>query len=505
MKIDKKLRNRIEQIDNNLDNMVKNPYRKQSRFPLWAKFAIPIGGAALSVGLVLAIVLPIASNASGKNVLNINGETYTRLTEPKREKVTETSNMFMSSKTYDSYMAFSKKFTKLVMDTNNKKKEDNLAVSIPDAYLCLAITGIISDEKGLNDVLSYFELSSIDELRVAAKEVVSTLGTLFKNKEGKLVGGFNLNSIWLNPDKVRLLKEKDEELYKDLEEIFDASLYMGALTSNKANQYLQDNGLKEMPVPSIELDDSDPSALSVMSVFYYMDSFVEAKKYLNEYKKGTHKMDYTVNGTTKKVDYIEKWMEISEVYENEKFYGSPLWLDNSCIDFFLPNDRNALPSSILDDVLDENYHLKKVSYIDPFDGSEEESTKHSVNISAPYFSLDNKIELGHDDLSKVFPNLTLTGAASRLAETLSGDPMCLDSILQFSKTRFNYDGFYSCSVTITQLIEVSALVVPGRFELVLDHPYVFETKKTVLLDGDKRKGRSIPAVIGEIIDPVYTE
>ena len=51
-----------------------------------------------------------------------------------------------------------------------------------------------------------------------------------------------------------------------LEEIFDASLYMGALTSNKANHYLQDNGLKEMPVPSIELDDSDPAALSVMSV-----------------------------------------------------------------------------------------------------------------------------------------------------------------------------------------------------------------------------------------------
>ncbi|MBQ4255286.1 MAG: hypothetical protein II721_04740, partial [Bacilli bacterium] len=142
MKIDKKLRNRIEQIDNNLDNMVKNPYKKQPRFPLWAKFAIPIGGAALSVGLVLAIVLPIASNANGNNVINTNGETYTRLTEPKREKVTETSNTFMSSKTYDSYMAFSKKFTKLVMDTNNKEREDNLAVSIPDAYLCLAITGI---------------------------------------------------------------------------------------------------------------------------------------------------------------------------------------------------------------------------------------------------------------------------------------------------------------------------------------------------------------------------
>ena len=51
MKIDKKLMNRIEQIDNNLDNMVKNPYKKQPRFPLWAKFAIPIGSAALSVGI----------------------------------------------------------------------------------------------------------------------------------------------------------------------------------------------------------------------------------------------------------------------------------------------------------------------------------------------------------------------------------------------------------------------------------------------------------------------
>ena len=41
-----------------------------------------------------------------------------------------------------------------MMEVNNKN-ENSLAISIPDAYLCLAILGAISSDSARNDVLSY--------------------------------------------------------------------------------------------------------------------------------------------------------------------------------------------------------------------------------------------------------------------------------------------------------------------------------------------------------------
>ena len=206
---------------------------------------------------------------------NADISAYSRLTTDKLEKISTKNYFDLSSKTYDSYMAFARKFTSLMMKENNLSNEQSLGISIPDAYLCLAIVGITSIKEACDDVLNYLELSSISELRVAVKEILKCFATLFKNSDGKLVGGYNLNSIWLNPEKVLLIKEKDEELYKDLEEVFGASIFMEALTSEKANNYLKVEGLKDMPTPKIVLEDEDPCALNVMSVYYCLDYFFD--------------------------------------------------------------------------------------------------------------------------------------------------------------------------------------------------------------------------------------
>ena len=68
MGLDKKLKKRIEQIDKNLDAIVKNPYEKvisepvSEPAPKWARWVFPIGGAFLSVCLALSIILPLALN-----------------------------------------------------------------------------------------------------------------------------------------------------------------------------------------------------------------------------------------------------------------------------------------------------------------------------------------------------------------------------------------------------------------------------------------------------------
>ena len=456
---------------------------------------------------LLPLILLTSLSACNSATISIEGG---RLTTPKINKVSDKYQNQMSQKTYDSYLAFAKKFTSFVMDVNNLEDEKSLGISIPDAYICLAITGVLSKEESMDDVLSYLELSSLEELRTAIKEVISTLGTLFKDYEGKLSGGYNLNSVWYNPDKVRLLKEKDEELYKDLEEVFDASLYHEALTSDKANQYLKDNGLKDLPTPTIQLDDDDPSAMSVMSVYYCIDYFIDHEFYKQQYQSGKHKMDYTYSNNTSKVDYIEK-RTTNIVYENENFYGAYMGINRLDMAFFLPNDKNALPSSILNDVLNENYHNKKGKAIYS-DGREEETEQHNIHISAPYFSLNNSASLENEDLNKILPVISDKfndhGAGARIVEPryeLGYEYLFLDYIKQFSVMKFNYDGFYSCSVTIGGYGGATSAepVTIENFELTLDHPYVFEVRKMIRVNEDKYV--HLPIVIGEIVTPNYQD
>ena len=493
MNLEKKMQKRGNK---NLDAMTPNLYEKPHRFPLWAKIAIPAGSVALASALALAIIVP--NIAAGKDISHIN-----QLVKPTVEKVSKSCNRDMSKATYDSYIAFSRKFVSYMMEVNNLKEEDSLGISIPDAYLCLAITGVISSDEAREDILSYLELSDMNALRTAVKEVLSTMGTLFENQYGKLVGGYNLNSIWLNPEKVHLLEEKDEELYEDLATVFDASIYLQALTSDRANNYLKENGLKDMPTPKIELNDDDPSAMNAMSVYYCLDYFDKDSSdyYKAQFDGKNHKLDFTYNGKTTKVDYIQR-SRLDEVFKGDNFYGATMGIGHLDMQFFLPNEKTALPSSILDDVLDENYAPVETTYTD-INEQEQPTTLQNVIISAPYFSLDNKAELVRSDLSKILPVITRGGAGERMAQSNDEFEMYLNYLKQFSVMKFNYDGFYSCSVTITGYDTESAIEPRYKdFYLTLDHPYVFEVCKYLCVDN---KYINVPIVVGEIVTPTYVD
>ena len=451
--------------------------------------------------LALTMFSVVACNIKKEEVVTSN---LNRLTTPKVEKVTDKYNNQMSQTTYKSYTAFTKKFAKLAIETTNKEKEESLGVSIPDAYLCLAISAVISDDEARNDVLSYLELNSVDELRTSVKEVLATLCTLRKNYEGQLQGGYNLNSIWLDPQQVKLVEEKDEQMYKDLEEVFDASTYMEALTSKKANSYLDENGLKDLPTPKIQLDDENPPAMGVMSVYYCLDYFDEGMKnyYKNQYTSGTHKMDYIYGENTAKVDYIEQ-IRYGEVYVGDGFHGADLGISSLSMSYFLPDNKSVMPSAILSDVLDGEY-AAKVGKCTDYKGNEEETTIHDIDISAPYFSLNNEISLNHEVLKTILPKITNRGAGARLAETIDPDGYTyLDFIKQFSVMKFNYDGFYSCSVTIGGYgANTSIGPTYEKYELKLDHPYIFQVQKGVSVNSMSYK---LPIVIGEIVNPDYQD
>ena len=545
MGLDKRMKKRIQQIDKNLDAIVKNPYekkeiieKKHTNFPSWTRWALPLGGALLTCSLALGILIPTsmmgkgnvataaeATSSNGKerpqgSAAAVSDKTPTkgnpkdygeyqegsyvhedlnRLITPTHQQTRGGIND-MSLTTYNSYKAFAKKFVTLMMDVNNPagSSEESLAISIPDAYIALAITGIISDQNGLQDILDYVELDNAEALKTATKQIVASFGTITKDHAGNDVGGLNLNSIWLNPDKVRLLQQTDTELYKDLQNAFDASLYMEALTSNKAMQYIAENGLSGKPVPNIQLPDDDPAAINIMSVFYDIDSFENQDYYESQYLSGTHLMNYTCNGQTKRVDYIKQSEQHSYLYEGDNLTGATMSLENSNMTFFLPKDETAMPSSILQDVLDNNYSPKTVTY--ERNGEERTADTYEVNISAPYFFMNNASKLQQDDLISVFPHLTQNGGfGSRLAESTRGLPIGLKYIMQFSTMRFDYNGFYSCSATIVGGDEMSS-GDETEVDFVVNRPYVFERSKMLTVGNDYL---DVPIIVGEIVDPNY--
>lgn len=540
MGLDKRMKKRIQQIDKNLDAIVKNPYekehiveKKESRFPLWAKWAIPFGSVALACSLTLAIVLPTAkgnadpgrneasaakgvstakeysdnhepmlgdesqaaaSGQGGRSPIDkdIPLENYSMLAPSTVSKYSDTPHTTMSQTTYNSYTSFAKKFTTLMMQIGSANGEKSLGVSIPDAYLCFAISGIISSPAACNDVLSYLGLSSIEDLKTASREIISTLGTLSKSSQDKYVGGYNLNSIWVDPDQIGLLEgeEKDEDLYEDLAGVYDVSLINEAFKDAKANKYLKDNAPQGFPSPEVKLDrDDNPPAMAVMSAFYFMDLLRDTEIYQNQYESGTHLKNYTFNGMSKSVNYIDYVDYSGQYYTGEGFHAAAIDMWQSSIYFYLPDSQTAMPSTILDKVLNRNYVAETVTGQDG-----REYSWYRVEVNAPYFKMDNEIELKEEPLQEILPVITSDGMGSRLLN----DSLFLSGIYQFSTMSFDYRGFYSASVTIA----TGDSAAPGGpdFTLDVDHPFIFETRKDVTVAGNNL---TVPVVIGEVVDPAY--
>ena len=429
----------------------------------------------------------------------------TRLTTPSSEKIARYGEEIkkISQKSFESYTAFAKKFSYLMLRVNNSTDEKSMAVSIPDAYISLAIMAAISTDTARNDILSYLELNNMEQLKTATSEIVGCLGTLTEGRDGNISGGYNLNSLWFNPEKVDILP-KDNNLYKDLEDIFDASLFNEGLTSERAKQYIKENGLKDLPIPDIKLNE-EPAALSAMSVFYCIDRYDHFKKnYLyNQFTSGTHLMDYYINNVLTKQNYIENTGE-GFVFEGEGFHGTNYYLDNLTAQFFLPDERNAMPSTILEDAINENYELKSgIGYYEV--GEEFETNAFEVTLKAPYFSIDTDCRLEDEVLRGILPEITKGGAGERIAKAKApGAGLYLNSIKQFSTMKFDYEGFYSCSATIAE-VEATAPLPPTleTYDITLDHPYAFKIQKYVRFTGEGFNGDYLPLVIGEVVDPNY--
>lgn len=513
---------RIEKrVNDNLNKFVKNPYKEKKPFlPFWSKIAIPSAALALIAGIILGVsfslpketVLPSVQPGVSQPPISTPIPEPTPDPQPTRELnalvrpnverdvMTSEHRVTMSLKSYSSYMAFAAKFVPAMMGENTEGQEIDMSVSIPDAYLALAITGIISSPLVMEEVLSYLELDSEEELKTAAHEVITNLCVLGKDNYDLVDGGFNTNSIWFDPELVELVEEKDEQLYQDLADIFGAAVFMEPCTTDTATQYLRECAIDNMPIPDIDLDDDEKHPATIMSsytcVSRYDSRYIEYLK--EQYESGEHKMPYGTGPNRKLVDYIEDITEGACIYEGNGFHGADMEIGRSCAKFFLPDDVNATATSILDDVIRKEY-----SYVTETNNGKEVLKEYNLTIMAPYFEINNSLML-KDGLNEPFHTAHhFGGFASRMVKLINpNNPLVVEKILQFSKVKFDYNGFFSGSATFVSGAEGAAPPEERpSYTLSLDHPYVFEYVGNVKMENGSFV--EVPKVIGRIVDPVY--
>ena len=234
MSIEKRMKKRIQQIDDNLDQIVKNPYEKKRRFPLWVKIAIPVSSAVLSCGLTLAIVLPIAIGIKGfKNDSEIDSFILAKKissSEINETIITENENSFLS--------CFSKE---IIENVKNNNVDHNFVFSPISYYLCLSSIYSLCNAE-YNYPLTKLGANSKQEL-VSLASRIAKRSCLYDLKYGSRVsianyiadfsGAFDQNSIEIATNQLHTAYISN---YKNLADA--ANEFIKELSNNKIETYI---------------------------------------------------------------------------------------------------------------------------------------------------------------------------------------------------------------------------------------------------------------------------
>ena len=475
-------------------------------------FWVGCGSAAglLAAGIIVAVSLnvthpsaspaPLSSNPSTDNPSSLPSQREETpsplhpLAVPANESIASTySQRTLSQKTYDSYLAFARNFSSLMLE--DVDAANSYAISIPDGYLSLALAAYTSSKETSQEWLSFFDLSSKEELLTAAREVRRCFCVLDQDSSGNLSGGYDVNALWLDPEQT-VLSFQASSIAQSVADGFDAALYQVPLTKDNLSADLSSRGLSGFPLPNLDFLPDDPPAASSTSAFYCLDPFADSSSfYETQYKGKSPYIRYALGELTKNVDYLE-FLKSGNVYEGEGFSGVGLYLERLRCSFFLPDDSSSSPSSILPAYLAGSCQ-KKVH----LDSDNRETPDYRVDLKAPYFKIDTQLNPSFTSLQEKFPLSSVSGAFEDLATGKQG-PLFLTQITQSSTVSLDYRGFYSASVTVA--MADAGTDNPEEEEVypfTLDRPFAF----ALSFPGVKVAGDwpDVPAVLGCVVDPNY--
>ncbi len=411
---------------------------------------VPVFSGVAALGIVLSIALwPKAFDA-------INPPDYYVNVPALRSG----DASFRSSESLDIYNDFVATFSPLVFASEDEF--DARSFSPVDAFVNVAILGYVSTGSSQSEILDALGVETIEELNSVTKDVIDVLGS---------GAGYALNSFWFDDD-VYDIKSGSDNLLEALSNYYYTNIIARRPTSELVNEWLDIYVPKDrFPiVPEVELQDGGSDAAIASSYFakstWNQDGLGDL--YESEFERDNHKMTFKGRDEDKQIDYIDHGA-IRLLADD--YAGASLALEDMEINFFLP-DLDSSVSSIFSDVLNDSY-----------------TTDDYIRLNAPYFKIDNRLDLipSYRDfgLNDVFD----VGAAQGL---LNSDSLVVTGIQQFSTMSFDFGGLYSASVTVTELNETAGYDYSGYDLMVIDRPFVFTASY---------HGATI--LVGQVFNPIY--
>ena len=375
------------------------------------------------------------------------------------------------------YKAFYRNTAPLALSGEDQTK----SYSVFDAFVNFAMLTYFSEGEAQEKLLPLFEIDDSSGLPEAVRQLTLALGTpinrsFLGSAENVPHGGYSANSVWYDAGLLTPREDKDGKMaLLDLRDSFYASLFPSRPTGPKIHSWLEQTLPEGYDIPSIP-GSADSDAALVSSYFLKIPNLYRERA-KQVYEEGKNRLDYTFDEKTIRSGYTNYHSIHGGAYfESDNLLGGTN--GDYGLSVFLPKDESALPSSIRDEVIGENYTTKR--------------NHAQYDVTIPYFAID-KQEL---TLNKLFAPKIGDALGHRVCQKLFEEDLFVDAIKQYSKLSFDYDGFYSASVTVTWMATSAAPVEDVPFKLVADRPFFFREAIAV-------GGESLPVVVGEIIDPGY--
>jgi hypothetical protein len=369
-----------------------------------------------------------------------------------------------------SYEAFAKNLTAFAFQ-NEAASSANL--SIPDAYLDLAIEAKTSSEEVKNALLPMFGLSSQAELDSCVEDLSQGLFNLVGSKENPR-GGIVLNSLFVGSG---LSIAKNDALLASLRDSYGVSLYH----DNPYEKNIDVVNTEKTPVSygdpillaegELGLDDYSKATYAGSSYSYFSQyAPAEIANYRNLNKDSAHRLSFEGrDGAKKEVAYNEEKVA-GKLLSGADFQGFTSELG---VSLFLPN-AGVSAFAVLPEVAAGSYQGSALSYL--------------IKAEIPHFSVQ-----GSADLSSFAGVDRLEGAFSSLVENFASA-----SGRTHQKSLLTYDekGFAMHSLTFT-VGETSSTDPETVMTLNFDRPFVYRNDLTVTCSDDKSV-HSLPTFLGYI-------
>lgn len=446
MNLEDKMKKRFNK---NLDEVVKNPYQKK-RIPLWAKVVFPVG-SVITLGLVAAIVLPIALNS--KNGFNRNPETpnlnQIRQLRTPEDLSHDYAYSAVSSADYRAFKNKVKSFSAAMSESfvNAEYGEHkNIVFSPLSIELCLGLAVRSSDGNTRKELLDAFGVD-YETFNTYYKLFYNESTKTFLNRDKKYQGEVSLtNSIWID-DEIKLLDSGLDALRDDYYcYSYEADFNNKNEKTNLAIKEFINDKTHGLINPDLQL--SPDTLFILMNTLYMKDIWNDEAEELYEASPSYRFLN--TNGQYSSKRLLNGYYKSGRTLIKEDYSSFFTSTNNGIrINFIKPNDGFTIKEVFNQENIEEILDSKSYTYND-----EEKKEQYYTRCIFPEYTAESNLDF-KDILKNKHGINDFFSPTCNFSNLTDLDVMC-NSLTHVAKLIVNKKGAEGAAVTIADMVPTSA-------------------------------------------------